>query len=132
MLSKYQNSPSDEALIDAYKFLKIKNYKVYSFLERGSDERQYNSPGVDLKISSIFRTKYGKYPEYHTSLDNFNIVTKKGCIGGFNVAKESIQILQKRIYPQSKLKCEPHMSKRGLRSTLKKFHKQIYENMRIF
>ena len=120
MLSKYQNSPSDEALIDAYKFLKIKKYKVYSFLERGSDERQYNSPGVDLKISSIFRTKYGKYPEYHTSLDNFNIVTKKGCGGGFNVAKESIKILQNRIYPQSKLKCEPHMSKRGLRSTLSK------------
>ncbi len=120
MLSKYKNSPSDEAVIEAYKFLKIKNYKVYSFLERGSDERQYNSPGVDLKISSIFRTKYGKYPEYHTSLDNFNIVTKNGCSGGFNVARESIKILQKRNYPQSRLKCEPYMSKRGLRSTLSK------------
>ena len=28
MFSKYANSPSDEAVIDAYKFLKIKNYKV--------------------------------------------------------------------------------------------------------
>ena len=125
MLSKYKNSPSDEAVIEAYKFLKIKNYKVYSFLERGSDERQYNSPGVDLKISSIFRTKYGKYPEYHTSLDNFNIVTKNGCSGGFNVARESIKILQKRNYPQSRLKCEPYMSKRGLRSTLSKKIQQI-------
>ena len=35
MFSKYKNSPSDEAIIEAYKKLKIKNYKIYSFLERG-------------------------------------------------------------------------------------------------
>ena len=118
MFSKYQNSPSDEAVIEAYKFLRIKNYKVYSFLKRGSDERQYNSPGIDLKISSIFRTKYGEYPEYHTSLDNFNLVTLKGCIGGFNVARKSIEILLKRIYPKFKIMCEPQMGKRGLYPTL--------------
>ena len=114
MFSKYQNSPSDEAIIEAYKLLKIKNYKVYPFLKRGSDERQYNSPGIDLKISSIFRTKYDEFPEYHTSLDNFNLVTSKGCIGGFNVARKSIEILLKRIYPKSKIMCEPQMGKRGL------------------
>jgi aminopeptidase-like protein len=118
MFSKYQNSPSDEAVIEAYKLLKIKNYKVYPFLKRGSDERQYNSPGIDLKISSIFRTKYGEYPEYHTSLDNFNLVTLKGCIGGFNVAKKSIEILLERIYPKCKIMCEPQMGKRGLYPTL--------------
>ena len=118
MFSKYQNSPSDDAVIKAYKLLKIKNYKVYPFLKRGSDERQYNSPGIDLKISSIFRTKYGEYPEYHTSLDNFNLVTLKGCIGGFNVARKSIEILLERIYPKCKIMCEPQMGKRGLYSTL--------------
>ena len=118
MFSKYQNSPSDEAVIEAYKSLKIKNYKVYSFLKRGSDERQYNSPGIDLKISSIFRTKYGEYPEYHTSLDNFNLVTLKGCLGGFNVARKSIKILLERIYPKCKIMCEPQMGKRGLYPTL--------------
>ncbi len=118
MFSKYQNSPSDEAVIEAYKLLKIKNYKVYPFLNRGSDERQYNSPGIDLKISSIFRTKYGEYPEYHTSLDNFNLVTLKGCVGGFNVARKSIEILLERIYPKCKIMCEPQMGKRGLYSTL--------------
>ena len=118
MFSKYQNSPSDEAVIEAYKSLRIKNYKIYSFLKRGSDERQYNSPGVDLKISSIFRTKYDEYPEYHTSLDNFNLVTLKGCVGGFNVARKSIEILLERIYPTFKIMCEPQLGKRGLYPTL--------------
>ena len=118
MFSKYQNSPSDEAVIEAYKSLKIKKYKIYSFLKRGSDERQYNSPGINLKISSIFRTKYGEYPEYHTSLDNFNLVTLKGCVGGFNVARKSIEILLQRIYPKCKIMCEPQLGKRGLYPTL--------------
>ena len=109
MFSKYQNSPSDEAIIQAYKILKIKNYKIYSFLKRGSDERQYNSPGVDLPISSIFRTKYGEYPEYHTSLDNFNLVTLKGLTGGFKIAKKAIEILLENIYPKYKIICEAQM-----------------------
>ena len=118
MFSKYQNSPSDEAVIEAYKLLKIKNYKVYPFLKRGSDERQYNSPGIDLKISSIFRTKYGEYSEYHTSLDNFNLVTLKGCVGGFNVVRKSIEILLERVYPKCQIMCEPQMGRRGLYPTL--------------
>jgi len=133
MFSKYQNSPSDEAVIEAYKSLRIKNYKIYSFLKRGSDERQYNSPGVDLKISSIFRTKYGEYPEYHTSLDNFNLVTIKGCQDGFNVAKKSIEILLKRIYPECKIICEPQMGKRGLHPALStKGKKQLTQSYMSF
>ena len=118
MLSKYGNSPSDDALVEAYKKLNIKKYKKYSFLERGSDERQYNSPGVDLPISSIFRTMYGKYPEYHTSLDNFNLVTPKGISGGFLVAKTSINLLLKKIIPKNLILCEPQMGKRKLYPTL--------------
>ena len=126
MLTKYQNSPSDEAIIEAYKKLNIKDYKIHSFLKRGSDERQYNSPGVDLPISSIFRTKYGEYPEYHTSLDNFDIVTLKGITGGFKVAKKSIEILLENIYPKYKIICEAQMDKRGLYPTLStKTEKQL-------
>lgn len=117
MLSKYENSPSDFALLTAYKKLNLKK-KIYSFLKRGSDERQFNSPGIDLGITSIFRSKYGEYPEYHTSLDNFLIVTKKGLKGGFQVAKTAIQILQKKIIPKNNFFCEPNMGKRKLYPTL--------------
>jgi aminopeptidase-like protein len=117
MLSKYGNTLSDSSLLEAYKKLNIKP-KIYNFLNRGSDERQYNSPGIDLPIASIFRTKYGEYPEYHTSLDNFNVVTIKGLRGGYLVAKTSIEILLKKIIPKIKILCEPNMGKRGLYPTL--------------
>ena len=51
-VSKYKNTQADKALIKAYKELGIK-FKGYSFLKRGSDERQYCSPFVELPIASI-------------------------------------------------------------------------------
>ena len=116
MTSKYGNTPSDKAIVKAFKTLKIK-FKKYSFLERGSDERQYNSPGIDLPIASIFRTKYGKYPEYHTSLDDFKVVTLKGVTGGYNLAKSAINFILDMTIPTNNYLCEPHLSKKGLYPT---------------
>ena len=97
MLSKYEDSISDDAIIKAYKKLKLK-FKKYSFLKRASDERQYNSPGIDLPFTSVFRSKYHEYPEYHTSKDDFKIVTKKGIKGSFKLLKLAIKIIQQNIF----------------------------------
>ena len=100
MLTKYENSVSDKCLLKAFKKLNIK-FQKFSFLKRGSDERQYNSPGVDLPIASIFRSKYGDYKEYHTSLDSFeNVVTLKGISGGFKVAKTAIKLIMNEEVPK--------------------------------
>ncbi len=113
IFTKYGNKLTDKALVNAYKKLKI-NFKKYSFLQRGSDERQFNHSGVNLPIATICRSKFFEYPEYHTSLDDFKLVTKKGLNGGFKVAKEAINNLQKIIVPISKTICEPQLGKRGL------------------
>ena len=131
MYSKYGNTQADKALKKAFNVLKI-NFKTYSFLKRGSDERQYNSPGVDLPIASVFRTKYGEYPEYHTSLDDFNVVTQKGVNGGYQVVKKAINILLNKIIPISTILCEPQMNKKGLYSVLGKKDKLNYIDLKNF
>lgn len=131
MYSKYGDTQADKALNKAFNVLKI-SFKTYSFLKRGSDERQYNSPGVDLPIASVFRTKYGEYPEYHTSLDDFNVVTQKGVNGGYKVVKKAINILLNKTIPISTILCEPQMSKKGLYSILNRKDKLNYIDLKNF
>ena len=98
-----------------------KNFVKYSWLDRGSDERQYCAPGIDLPIASILRTKFGVYPEYHTSLDDLkNVVTANGLNGGYWAIRKAIEAIENNKIYKSTILCEPHMSKRGLYPTISK------------
>jgi len=114
--SRMGDNLADNALQAA--LIGLDNVVTYSFLERGSDERQYCSPGVDLPICGFARTKYGKYPEYHTSADNFDVVTEKGLNGSFDVISSIIDAFEIGLFPQNTIKCEPQLGKRNLYPTI--------------
>ena len=72
-----------------------------------------------MPIASIFRTKYGAYPEYHTSLDNLeNVVTPKGLEGGYWAIRKAIEAIERNKNYKTTVLCEPQMSKRNLYQSL--------------
>jgi len=91
---------------------------VYSFMDRGSDERQYCAPGVDLPLISLMRTRYGNFEQYHTSADDLEFVTPAGLQGGFDLVQDCIAELESSEYLSTPVKGEPQLAKRGLYHTM--------------
>ncbi len=97
------------------------DYVSYSFLDRGSDERQYCSPKIDLPVAYVMRSKYATFPEYHTSLDDLNLVSAKGLGQTIDFYKKLFLAIEANCVPEAVFPCEPKMSDRGLRSSLGTF-----------
>jgi len=123
--SRLGDNLADRALSSAINGLK--NTTTYSFLERGSDERQYCSPGIDLPVCTFCRSKFGCFPEYHTSQDDFNLVTAEGLKGSFIIMRNIINAFEIGLYPEINVLGEPQLGKRGLYPNTSNCHKGINE-----
>ena len=89
-------------------------YNLYDFLTRGSDERQYSWPGVDIDVGSLMRTKYFLYPEYHTSADDLTFVTEQALEESFEMYLKCIDVFEKNFTYANTTICEPQLGKRNL------------------
>ena len=115
--SKEDDSISN-SIVERYFNRKKILYKKYSYLKRGSDERQYNSVNINLQIGSLMRSKYGTFPEYHTSADDLNFVTPGQLKKSVQIVKDIIEEFMSIKIPITKIFCEPHLTKYGLYRSL--------------
>jgi len=119
--SPYANTLADRVLTNVLRF-HYPEYKRYSFLKRGSDERQYCSVGIELPVVGFCRSKYAEYPEYHTSADNMDLISPKGLQGAFDVMVKVIDTLENNYNYRMTCKGEPQLGKRGLYHEISQKH----------
>jgi aminopeptidase-like protein len=75
----YKCSRRGDAWVDraaAYALRQIDpSASVVDFEPWGWDERQFNSPGFDLPVGCLNRSREGEYEEYHSSADSLDIIS---------------------------------------------------------
>jgi aminopeptidase-like protein len=89
--------------------------KSMDFFPYGYDERQFCSPGFNLPVGCVMRTPFGKYPEYHTSADNLDLIDPLALADSLAKCASALSIIEhNRRYLNQNPKCEPQLGKRGL------------------
>jgi aminopeptidase-like protein len=95
------------------------DYEFRDYVPRGSDERQYCSPGFNLPVGSLMRGVYAEYPQYHTSLDNKSLISFAALQRSIDTYEEMCRALDcnvtfRNLFPYG----EPQLGRRGLYPTL--------------
>ena len=119
----YKKSRRGDAEIDKAVAHALKHsgspFAISEFSPYGYDERQYCSPGFNLPVGSLTRTPWGRYPEYHTSADDLDLVKPENLFDSFRMYLSVFDILENnRRWVNRNPKCEPQLGRRGLYRTL--------------
>jgi aminopeptidase-like protein len=92
----------------------IDDYSPY-----GHDERQYCSPGFNLPVGALSRTADDRFPEYHTSADDLDVVRPAALADSLATCLAVIDVLEgNAAFVSLNQKCEPQLGTRGLYSTM--------------
>lgn len=95
------------------------DYEILDFSPTGYDQRQFCSPGFNLPVGCLMRTPHGRFPEYHTSADNLDLVRPEALAGSLSTCLAILDVLEhNRTYLNQNPKCEPQLGKRGLYGAL--------------
>jgi aminopeptidase-like protein len=91
------------------------DFIIEDFFPYGSDERQYCSPGFNLPVGSLMRTRYGKYWQYHTSADNKSFISFEAMEKSVQKYLDIVELIEEnKTYLNKSPFCEPKLSSRGI------------------
>jgi aminopeptidase-like protein len=111
----YKRSRRGDALVDRAASYVLGQGQVVDFIPWGWDERQFNSPGFDLPVGSLSRSREGEYEEYHSSADDLELVRPEALEEALHAVLEILDVLDTdRRYLNLAPKGEPQLGKRGL------------------
>jgi len=115
----YKKSRQGNAVIDRAVTQVLKHsgqaYDIHEFSPYGYDERQYCSPGFNLPVGCFMRTPHGKFPEYHSSADNLELMQPASLADSLAKCLAAFYILENdHAYLNQNPRCEPQLGKRGL------------------
>lgn len=90
-------------------------HKIVEFSPFGFDERQFCSPGFNLPVGALSRSANGKYPQYHTSADNLELMHPEKLAASLELCESAIEILEGNVkYLNVNPKGEPQLGKSGI------------------
>lgn len=115
----YKRSRQGRAAIDRAAALVFKDVgqggSIEDFSPYGYDERQYCSPGFDLPVGSFQRSRWGTFPEYHTSADNLDLIGTEHLERSTLLIAGILDVLEGDcILRATKPHGEPQLGRRGL------------------
>jgi aminopeptidase-like protein len=88
---------------------------ILDFSPYGYDERQYCSPGFNLPVGLLQRSRFGSIPEYHTSADNLEFIQPCHLGESYRLIADAINVIEHdAVYRNILPKCEPQLGRRGL------------------
>ena len=93
-------------------------FKKYSAEHRGSDERQFAWPTVDLDFTSISKTKYHEFREYHSSSDDLTYIREKSLMESCELIENIINNASQNIKIKTTTIGEPFLMSLDLGSKI--------------
>lgn len=90
------------------------NGRILPYWPGGSDERQFNGTGVRLPMGAVTRTPAAEFKEYHTSLDNLDLIQPRDLVDTVEKLALVVNIMEVDMVYQNHYKGEPCFSKHNI------------------
>ncbi|HUO80331.1 MAG TPA: DUF4910 domain-containing protein [Steroidobacteraceae bacterium] len=89
--------------------------RAVDFSPYGYDERQFCSPGFNLPVGRLTRTPNNEYPEYHSSADNFDLISAAALGESLQALATVLSVADRNLrYVNQQPYGEPRLGTRGL------------------